>query len=144
MLLLLSLPHGSLVVEPGVLLEQICVLDHSGHGYRPRHLHIQCHFTDSSSSVWLNIDGTLPQLRDALRALQPSPRVRLHMHADDEEEAPNGGAASARAIGALPRLKLEPQSVSRLAADDVDSCPFCLEVFAEDDEILCMPCPVSK
>ena len=132
-----------LAAEPGVRLEQICLLDHSGPGYRPRHLHLQCIFTDGSASAWLSVDGTLPTLREALRAVQSS-RVRLHVHdepEEEEDEEPNGGAASARTVEALPRLTLEERSAERLVEDGIDSCPFCLEAFGVGDEVVCMPCP---
>jgi hypothetical protein len=133
-----------LAAEPGVRIERVCLLDHSSPGYRPRHLHVQCIFTDGSFSVWLTVDGTVPTLREALRAVQPG-RVRIHVHEEleeeEEEEAPNGGAASARTVAALPCLTLEKRSADHLAADGIDSCPFCLEGFVTGDEVLCMPCP---
>jgi len=133
-----------LAAEPGVRIERVCLLDHSSPGYRPRHLHVQCIFTDGSFSVWLTVDGTVPTLREALRAVQPG-RVRIHVHEEleeeEEEEAPNGGAASARTIAALPCLTLEKRSADHLAADGIDACPFCLEGFVTGDEVLCMPCP---
>ena len=133
-----------LAAEPGVRIERVCLLDHSSPGYRPRHLHVQCIFTDGSFSVWLTVDGTVPTLREALRAVQPG-RVRIHVHEEleeeEEEEAPNGGAASARTVAALPCLTLEKRSADRLAADGIDACPFCLEGFVTGDEVLCMPCP---
>ena len=68
-----------LLAAPDARLEQVCVLDHSLPGYRPRHLHIQCFFSDGSAGMWLNIDGNLSVLREVLRVVQPWSPVRLHV-----------------------------------------------------------------
>ena len=134
--------------DAGVRLEQVCVLDHSTYGYRPRHLHLQCHFDDGSVSSWLNVNGTYSGLREAVHVVQPGHRVRLHLHDDPEEtdETPedptayNGGPASPRVVDLIPKLTLDERSAGQLAADSIDACPFCLDGFEAGSEVLVMPC----
>ena len=71
-------------VGQGIVIVQVCVVDHTGANYRPMHLHLQLLFSDSSRSQWIQLNQvTLPQLQTALSELavppnQPQPQLHLH------------------------------------------------------------------
>jgi hypothetical protein len=123
-------------------LVQICFVDHAGPQYASPHLHLQLLFSDRTRTPWLNVPGAnVMALHQAVNDLEPTQRIRLHLHDPGETAPPNGGAASEQVVQALPRLTLTAVAAQRLTAGGCDSCPFCLEGFCADEEIIVWPCP---
>ena len=127
-------------------LIQICYVDHSSHQFAVPHIHLQLLFADRSTTHWINCPGgNVQALRAALCNLRISLSVRLHAHdvSSGEDAPPNVVKAEEAVVTALPRLVLTAASAARLAIDSDGTerpCPFCLETFAEGDEVLFMPC----
>ena len=127
-------------------LIQICYVDHSSHQFAVPHIHLQLLFADRSTTHWINCPGgNVQALRAALCNLRISLSVRLHAHdvSSGEDAPPNVVKAEEAVVTALPRLVLTAASAAHLAIDSDGTerpCPFCLETFAEGDEVLFMPC----
>lgn len=119
--------------DPGQRLIQLCVLDHSASG----HTHVQCHFTNSAASTWIQLEGVTEA--DARAALRSRSRVRLHVHADAKKAEP---AATADFVAALPKVTLSTAAAAMLADGDGDAplCNICLEEYNAGAQLTCMPC----
>ena len=128
--------------SPGARLVQVCYVDHATPMFASPHIHLQCLFADRSRTPWFDVqDANVSDLQTAIDNSYGGSRVRLHLHEQGSESAaPNGGPADTKVVDALPRCELTEAGACRLAADGLDACPFCLDIYSEGDEVIFMPC----
>ena len=112
-------------VASGVMIVQVCVVNHTDANYRPPHMHLQILFSDSSRSQWVQLNQvTLPQLQQCLAELPAAPngqQPQLHLH----EAEPVSQGVERAVQERLPRHELTAAE-AEMWADSGRQCPICL------------------